>query len=132
MPHALLAGVQLDDELFVHNRLHLFARGDARNFAAKPIAIGCEPVGHGSNLGQVEIAQNQLTRLWLVFDRNFVARFHIARSDIDPASIHHHMTMRHQLARCTARIGKPKAVNDVIESGLQQLEKRFTGDTTLS
>jgi hypothetical protein len=39
--------------------------------------------------------------------------------------------MRHELARCTARIGKPKPVNNVVESRLQQLEKRFPGYTTL-
>jgi hypothetical protein len=42
------------------------------------------------------------------------------------------MTMRHQLARCTPRVGKPKPVNNIIESRFQQLEKRFTSHTTLA
>ena len=40
--------------------------------------------------------------------------------------------MRHQLARSTARVGEPKPVNHIIESRFQQLEKRFTGYTTLA
>ena len=40
--------------------------------------------------------------------------------------------MRHELARCTARVGEPKPVNNIIESRFQQLEKRFTGYTTLA
>jgi hypothetical protein len=40
--------------------------------------------------------------------------------------------MRHELARCTARVGEPKPVNNIIESRFQQLKKRFTGHTTLA
>src|SRR5947208_14252736 len=40
--------------------------------------------------------------------------------------------MRHELARCTARVGEPKPVNNIIKSRFQQLEKRFTGYTTLA
>ena len=73
----LLARVQLDDELFVHNRLHFFPGRDARDFAAKSVAIDRKPVGHGNDLRKIEIPQHQLTRFRLVFDRNFVAGFQI-------------------------------------------------------
>jgi hypothetical protein len=36
---ALLARIQLDDELFVHDRLHLFARRDVSDFALERVAI---------------------------------------------------------------------------------------------
>src|SRR4029453_3504453 len=42
------------------------------------------------------------------------------------------MPMRHELARCTARIGEPKPVNNIIESRFQQLEKRFTRHTAFA
>src|SRR4029077_7285715 len=58
---ALLSRIQLDDQLFVHDGLHLFARRDVGDFAAEPVAIGCEPVGHWSNLRQIEVAQYELT-----------------------------------------------------------------------
>jgi hypothetical protein len=40
--------------------------------------------------------------------------------------------MRHELARCTTRVSETKPVNNIIESRFQQLEKRFTGYTTLA
>jgi hypothetical protein len=40
--------------------------------------------------------------------------------------------MRHELARCTASVREPKPVNNIIEARFQQLEKRFTGHTTLA
>jgi hypothetical protein len=42
------------------------------------------------------------------------------------------MTMRHQLARGAASVGEAKAVDNIIESRFQQLEKPFTGYTTLA
>src|SRR5512132_2599950 len=42
------------------------------------------------------------------------------------------MAMRHELACCTARVGEPKSVNNIIESRFQQLEKRFTGHATFA
>jgi hypothetical protein len=40
--------------------------------------------------------------------------------------------MRHELTRCTARVGESKPENNIIESRFQQLEKRFTSDTTFT
>ena len=55
-----LPRVQLDDQLFVHDGLHLFPGRDARDFAAERVAIGCQPVGHGDNLCEIKISQDQL------------------------------------------------------------------------
>src|SRR5206468_12641455 len=54
----LLARIQLDDELFVHDGLHLFARRDARHLPAERVAIDREPVGDGSDLSEIEVAQH--------------------------------------------------------------------------
>ncbi len=45
-----LPGVQLDDQLFVNDRLHFFPRRDSRDFTAQAIAIDCQPVGNGSDM----------------------------------------------------------------------------------
>jgi hypothetical protein len=37
------------------------------------------------------------------------------------------MTVRHELSRCTTGIREAKAVNNIIESCLQNMEKRFNG-----
>src|SRR5215468_10499267 len=42
------------------------------------------------------------------------------------------MSMRHELARCTTRVSEAKPVNNIIESGFQQLQERLTGYTTLA
>jgi len=60
-----LAGIQLDDELFVHNRLHLFSGWDVRDFAAERVAIGGQPIRHGSDLGQIKIPEHELARFRL-------------------------------------------------------------------
>jgi hypothetical protein len=52
--------IQLDDELFVHDGLYFFARWDASNLAAEPVAIDREPVGN--DLGKIKITQHQLGR----------------------------------------------------------------------
>src|SRR4029077_18278713 len=105
---------------------------DARDFAAETVAIDCKPVRHGSNLREIKVAQRELPRFGLVLDRNFVACFHIIGSNVHAASVHEHVPMRHELARGAARVSESKPVDNIIESRFQQLEKRFTGYTTLA
>jgi hypothetical protein len=45
-----LAGVQLDDQLFVDHRLNFFTRGNAGDFAFESIAINRQPVGNRDDL----------------------------------------------------------------------------------
>jgi len=124
---ALLPRIQFDDELLVDDWLHLFARRDVRDFPAERVAIGSQPIGHWSDLGEIKISENELARFWFVFDRDLVARLHIVGSDVHRAAVHQHVAVRHQLPGGTARIGKPEAIDDVIQSGLEKLKKCFTG-----
>jgi hypothetical protein len=122
---ALLSRIQLDDELFVDDRLHLFAGRDVRDFAAEGVAIDREPIRHGSDLGEIEIPEHELPRLRFIFDRDFVACFHVVGSDIHAAPIHEYVAVRHQLSSRTPRIREPEAVNDVVQSCFEKLQKRF-------
>ena len=70
-----LARVQLDDQLFVDDRLHFFSRRNVGDFAFERVAIGGQPIRHWSNLGQLKVAEDELARFWFVFDRDFVAGF---------------------------------------------------------
>ncbi len=106
MVQVRLPRIQLDDELFVDDRLHLFARWDVSHFTAERITIRRQPIRHGGNLSELKIAKHELTRLRLVLNRDFVACFHVVGSDIDAAPIHEHMAMRHQLASGAACVGK--------------------------
>jgi len=114
-----LARIQLDYQLFVYDRLHLFPRRDARDFAAERVAIGCQPVGHGNNLRKIKISQHQLAGFRFVFNRDLVACLHVVGSDIHGSPVHEHMAVRHKLARSAAGISKAKPVNDIIDTRLQ-------------
>src|SRR6266487_797230 len=85
MVQVRLPRIQLDDELFVDDRLHLFARWDVSHFTAERITIRRQPIRHGGNLSELKIAKHELTRLRLVLNRDFVACFHVVGSDIDAA-----------------------------------------------
>src|SRR6266576_3645175 len=103
-----------------------------RDFAAERGAIGGQPIGHWSDLGQVEITENELARLRFVFDRDLVARFHVIGSNVYRAAVYQHMAMRHQLPGGTARVGQAKAIDNVVQSRFQKLKKRFAGHTALA
>src|SRR5215468_5443368 len=47
--------IQLDDELFVHDRLNLFARWDARDLSAEGVPIDRKPVRDRNDLGEIKI-----------------------------------------------------------------------------
>ena len=51
-----LPGIQFDDQLLVDHRLHLFARWDVRYLAAQRITIRDQPIRHGRDLCELEIA----------------------------------------------------------------------------
>ena len=91
----------------------------------KRIAIGHQPIGNGRDLRELEIAQRELTRFRFVFDRDFVAGFHVVGSDVHVAAIHLDVAVGNQLARAAASIREAEAENNVIEAGLEKLEQAF-------
>src|ERR1700730_4435654 len=127
-----LPRIQLDDQLLVDDRLHLVARWDVRDFSLERIAIDREPIRHRHDLSQFEIAEGKLTRFRFVFDRNLVARFHVVRGNVDVATVDLNMAMGNKLTRSIARVCQSKAVNNVIEPSLKQLQQRFTSDTAFA
>ena len=54
-----LSRIQLDDQLFVDDRLHFFARRNVRDFAFESVAIDGQPIGNRHDLGELEIAQDR-------------------------------------------------------------------------
>src|SRR5438093_10216083 len=87
---------------------------------------------HRSNLGQLQVGEDELTRFRFIFDRDLVAGFHIIGSNVHAAPVHEYVPVRNQLPGGAPRIGQAEAVNDVIESGLEKLEQRFAGYTALT
>src|SRR5436305_10954399 len=97
-----------------------------RDLATKGVAIGCQPIRYRSNLGQLEIAKDELTRFRFVFDRDFVACFHVIGSNVHAAPVHEYVTVRHELPGSAPRIRQAEAIHHVIESGLEKLKQRFS------
>jgi len=114
-----LARIQLDNQLLVDHRLDLFPRRNAGYFAFESIAIDRQPIGHWNDLGQLEIAQGQLSRLRFVFHRNFIASFHVVGRNIDCPAVYQDVPMGNELARAAAGIGQAQTEDDVVETGLE-------------
>src|SRR5437588_11596617 len=127
-----LARVQLDNQLFVDDRLHFFARRNVRDFSFERVAIDGQPIRYRHNLSELEIAQRKLTRFRFVFDRDLVAGFHVERSDVDAAAVNLDVTVRNELAGSVASVGEAEAINYVVEARLKELQKRLAGHTAFA
>ena len=103
-----------------------------RDFTAQRIAIDGQPIGHGSDLGQLKIAEDQLTRLWLVFNGDLIARLHVIGSNINAAPVHEDVPMRNELAGGTARICQAQPENHIVDPRLKKLEKCLASDAALA
>ena len=126
-----LSGVKLNNELLIDDRLHFITRRNPRNFTFESIAVDRQPIGHGRDLGEIEVAQHKLTGLRSILDCNFVTGFHVVGSYIHSMAIHQDVTVRNKLASGASRIGQPKTIHDVVDPRFQELKKRLTSDTAL-
>ena len=127
-----LPRIQLDDQLFVDDGLHFLAGGNVGDFAFERVAIDGQPVGDGDDLGQVEVADDELTRFWFVFDRDLVTGLNVVGRDVDGAAVHDHVPVGHELSRGAAGIGKAEPENDVVDPRFEKLEQRLAGHAALA
>src|SRR4051812_29713341 len=88
-----LSRVQLDNQLLINDRLHLFPRRNPTDFAFETVAINRHPVRHGHNLSQLQITGSELPRFWFVLNRDFVTGLHVIRSNIHGAAVDLHVTV---------------------------------------
>src|SRR6476619_7271189 len=128
LPQVRLAGIQLDNQLLVDHRLHFLTRRDARDFTAQGVAVGDEPIGDGSDLGKLQVAQGKLPGLRFVFHRDLVAGLNVVGGDIDVLAVHLDVAMGNELAGGAAGIRKTETEDDVVQSSFQKLEKSLAGN----
>ena len=88
-----------------------------------------QPIRHRGDLRQFEILRGEAAGLRLVLDRDGVARLHVEGGDVHLAAIHLHVAVRDELAGAAAGIREAEAIDDVVETGLEQLQEDFAGDT---
>ena len=126
-PTRSLARIQLDDQLFVDDRLHFFAGRNVGNFTFESVAIDGQPIGNWNNLRKLEVTHRELARFRFVFDRDLVPCFHIVGSDVHAAVVNLDVAVRNELTRGVASVGETEPINHVVESGFEKLKQRFTG-----
>src|SRR4051794_35294544 len=72
-----LTRVQLDDQLLIDDRLHLFARRNMSDLSGQGVAIHRQPIGNWSDLRQFHVALGKLARFRPVLNRDLIAGLHI-------------------------------------------------------
>ena len=74
------------------------------------------------------------TQLLLGFftQRNYIARIDLVGRDVNALPVNQDRTVRHHLACFSARGAETHAIDDIIQSRLQQAQEVFTGNTALA
>ncbi len=125
-----LAGVKLDDELLVDERVDVGAVRDAGDSGFQLVLVHGQPVLDRHGLREVGHAVHQLLRRWLATDFDHVAGLHLEAGDVNGAAIHLDMAVVDGLTGGLAAVAEASAVNHVVETSFQKLKKDDTGNTT--
>jgi len=125
-----LAGVKFDDELFVDDGIDFLACGDADDAAAEVVFVHQKPIRNGDNLGELDAALGEAGGFVITLDGNDIAGLEIHGRDVGFATVHRHMTMADHLAGAAECLGEAHFLHDIVEAGLEELEKDFTGHAT--
>jgi len=123
----LLAGVELNDELHVHDGGDLLDGGDAGHLAGELGGVNLQPVGGGGAGGQLHEAVGQSLGASLGGHADHVAGLAGVGGDVHLLAIHGHVAVGDHLTGSGAGGGKVQAVDDVVEAELQQLQEDIAG-----
>ena len=88
------------------------------------------PIRHGAAGGDFKVLGRQLARHVVVLDLDHVIHLEGERRHIDLAAIDLDMAVADHLARGGAGIREAEVENNVVETGLENLEHLFARDTT--
>src|ERR1700722_762357 len=123
-----LLTVQLHNQLLVHRQINIFAFRQGQNLTFVIIAIDLQPVGCVLVAGKF-LCRLQDGQLLAAFaDSNLLAHAYLIRRNVDLAAIHLDVAVPHQLTGLAARHAKTKAIDHVVQTALQLLQKHFAGD----
>ncbi len=124
---SLLAGVKFDDELFVDDGIDFLACGDTDDAAAQVVFIDEKPIWNGDNLSEFDSALGEAGGFVVAFDGNHIAGLEIHRGDVGFASIDGDMSVANHLACSAERLGEAHFLNDIVETGFEELEENLAG-----
>src|SRR5207244_1332195 len=83
---------------------------------------------HAASLHFLEGVSDRGVRPAGLPDGNHVARLDRERRDVDLLAVHREVAVAHQLPRLRARGREAKAIGDVVQPPLEQLQQRLAGD----
>ena len=118
MERSGLAGVELHDELHVHDGGDLLDGGDAGHLAGELGGVNLQPVGGGGAGGQLHEAVGQGLGASLGGHADHVAGLAGVGGDVHLLAIHGHVAVGRHLTSSGAGGGKVQAVDDVVEAAL--------------
>src|SRR5687768_4449551 len=123
-----LLRIQLDDELFLHGQIDLFARRDRADLGRHALRVELQPLRHPAALDLFEGVHDRGVLPAALTDPDDVAGLHRERWNVDLAAIHDEMTVAHELPCLWTRGREPESIGHVVEPPFKQLQQRFTSD----
>ena len=124
-----LAAVVLHDQRLIERRnFDLVASRQIENFAAKRTGVDGHPVRRPSRFQYFAIVREIGRDPGSPAARSRVARFDKERRNVGLAIINHEMAVPHQLPGLPPRVSETHAIDDIVETGLQNLQEVITGD----
>ncbi len=124
----VLTSIQLDDQLFLHGQVDLLTCRHGADLGRQRRRVELQPLRHASTLHLFKCVQDCGRLLAGLPHRNDVTRLDRERRDVHLPAVDREVSVPHQLAGLRARRRKAKAIRNVIQATLEQLQQRLTGD----
>lgn len=99
------------------------------NLCGACFLINFEPEGSDSAASNFSDLLELLALLAVLVQGDNVANLNSVRGDINSLAVHTEMTVRNQLTSLTSGASHAHSENNVVKSGLKELEEVLTGDT---
>ena len=127
---AELTRVKFDDELFVDDGIDLLAGGDANHGAAEVFLIHEQPIGNGNDLREFDTALAEALGFFALLNGDDIAGLEVHRGNVGLAAIDGHMAVADHLARSAQGLREAHFLNDIVKTGLEELEQDHAGNAT--
>jgi len=125
-----LSGVELDDRLFVGDRIDLIARGDAEELDLEMVPVECHPIGDNPGGGSLETLAGELLAHGVVLHLDDVVHPNEEAGDADFAAVDLHVTVAYKLTGLGTGDAESTVIDHAVETGLEQLEHLLARHTT--
>src|SRR5690606_30901698 len=120
-------GVKFHHELLVAEHFDLLTFRKTVDGAGLVVAVNAHPVRNHHALGQIQEAIDQLLGTRAVFHADHVTRLALIAGNVHHFAIHSDVAVANHLTGSETGVGKAKTINDVIQTGLKQLQEDGAG-----